>query len=74
MRGAICYRLYHLKNVKNTHGRVLLKVCNIKPATLLKVTLLHGRFSPFLNLANAIKSLKALLLSLISALNNVNLY
>ena len=38
---AIWYRLYNFKNVKNGHGGVL--------ATLIKVTLLHGRFSRFLN-------------------------
>ena len=41
---AILYHLYYLKNVKNTHGEVLLLV---KPATLLKITLLHGCFSRF---------------------------
>ena len=37
------------KNIKNTHGRVL---------TLLKVTLLHGCFSRFVNCTNDIKSFK----------------
>ena len=46
MRCAIWYHLYNLKNVKNTHGGVLLLA---KPATLLKVTLLHGCFLRFLN-------------------------
>ena len=32
-----------LKNVKNNHGGVLILVkLQVKPATLLKVTLLHG--------------------------------
>ena len=53
---AIWYHLYNLKNVKNTHGGVLLLV---KPATLLKVTLLRGCFSRFLNCANGTKSNKA---------------
>ena len=44
------------KNVKNTHGGVLLLVY---PATLLKVTLLHGCFSDFLNCANGTKSRNA---------------
>ena len=35
------------KNMKNTHGRVL---------TLLKVTLLHGCFSRFVNCTNCTKS------------------
>ena len=48
----IWYRLYNLKNVKNTHGGVSL----LKPATLLKVTLLHGRFSRFLDCTNGTTS------------------
>ena len=38
---AIRYHLYNLKNMKNTHGRVL-----------FLVTLLHGCFSSFLNCTN----------------------
>ena len=53
---AIWYHLYNLKNVKNTHGGVLLLV---KPATLLKVTLLHGCFLRFLNCTNGTKSRNA---------------
>ena len=45
---AIWYHLHNLKNVENTHGGVL----PLKPATLLKVTLLHGCFSRFLNCTN----------------------
>ena len=45
----------HLKNVKNTHGGVLI----LKPATLLKLTLLYGRFSRFLNCTNGTKSRNA---------------
>ena len=48
---AIWYHLYNLKNVKNTHGGVLLLV--------LKVTLLHGCFSRFLNCTNGTKLRKA---------------
>ena len=48
---AIWYHLYNLKNVKNTHEGVLLLV--------LKVTLLHGCFSRFLNCTNGTKSRKA---------------
>ena len=44
---AIWYHLYNLKNVKNTHGGVLLLVT--------KVTLLHGCFSRFLNCKNGIE-------------------
>ena len=44
---SIWYHLYNLKNVKSTHGGVLL---------LLKVTLLHGCFSHFLNCTNGTKS------------------
>ena len=47
---AIWYHLYYLKNVKYTYGG--------KPATLLKVTLLHGCFSCFLNCTNGTKSRK----------------
>ena len=46
---AIWYHLYNLKNVKNTHGGVLLLV---KLQASLKVTLLHGCFSRFLNCTN----------------------
>ena len=46
MRCRIWYHMYNLKNVKNTHGAVLLQ-----PATLLKVTLFHGCFSRFLKRA-----------------------
>ena len=45
------------KNVKSTHGGVLLLVK--KPATLLKLALLHGCFSRFLNCTNGTKSRKA---------------
>ena len=51
MRCAIWYHLYNLKNVKNTHGRVLMLV--------LKLTLLHGCFSHFLNCAKGTKSCNA---------------
>ena len=44
---AIWYHLHYLKYVKNTHGGVL-----------LKVTLLHGCFSCFLNCTNGAKSRK----------------
>ena len=50
MRCAIWYHLNNFKNVKNTHGGVLL---------LLKVTLLQGFFSRIWNCANGIKSQKA---------------
>ena len=45
VRCAIWYHLYNLKNVKNTQGGVLILVklqAKPEPATLLKVTLLHG--------------------------------
>ena len=48
---------HNLKNVKNTYGGVLLLVK--EPATLLKVTLLHGCFSRFLICTNGTKSRKA---------------
>ena len=53
---AIWYHSYNLKNVKNTHGGVLLLV---KLQALLKVTLLHGCFSCFLNCAHGTKSRNA---------------
>ena len=46
---AILYHLYKFKNVKNTHGGVL----------FLKVKLLHGCFSWFLNCINGTNSCKA---------------
>ena len=55
MPWVIWYYLYNLKNLKNTHSRVL-RLVNLNPATLLKVTLLHGCFSPVLNCVNDIKS------------------
>ena len=42
---SICYHLYNLKNVKNTHGGVL-----------LRLLLLHSYFSRFLDCANGTKS------------------
>ena len=53
---AISHRSYNFKNVKNTHGGVLLSV---KLHALVKVTLLHGCFSRFLNCAHATKSRNA---------------
>ena len=44
--------------MKNTHGGVLILV-KLQPATLLKVTLLHGCFSRFLTFTNDTKSRKA---------------
>ena len=57
---AIWYHLYNLINVENTHGGVLLLV-NLKawPATLTKVTLLHGCFSRSLNCTNGTKARNA---------------
>ena len=49
MHCVICYHFYNLKNVKNTHGGLLLL------ATLLKLTLLYGCFSRFLNCTNSTK-------------------
>ena len=61
MRCAIWYHLYNLKNVKNAHGGVL----KFKPATL-KVTLLHGCFSCFVNRKKTSHIIKPLLLQEIS--------
>ena len=51
----IWYHLHNLKNVKNTNRGVLLLV----KLQAIKVTLLNGCFSCFLNCANGIKSRKA---------------
>ena len=55
----------NLKNVKNAHGGKLLLVklqdsAFTKSNTLLKVTLLHGCFSRFLNCINGTKSPKSI--------------
>ena len=75
---AIRYHLYNLKNVKNAHGGVLLSAkCRLmKPASLLKVTLLHECFSRFLNCTNGNKSWNASLytswvLPFIKSISNV---
>ena len=48
LRCAIWYHLHNLKNMKNTHGEVLILVkLQAKPATLLKLALLYGCFSRF---------------------------
>ena len=54
MLQALCYHLHNFKNVKNTHGGVLLLV-NLQASSLLKVTLLLGCFSHFLNCTNGTK-------------------
>ena len=58
MRYAIWYHLYNLKNVKNTHEGVLLLIKLQAKRLQLKVTLLHGCFSHFLNCTNDTKSRK----------------
>ena len=56
MRCAIWHHLHNLKKVKKNHGGVLLLVIlQAKLATLLKVTLLHGCFSRFLNYTTGTK-------------------
>ena len=50
---AIWYHLYNFKNVKKTHGSVLL----LLKLQAVKATLLHGCFSCFLNCTNGTKSL-----------------
>ena len=61
MRCAIWYQLYNLKNVKNARGRVLILV--------LKLKLLHGCFSRFLNCTNGTKSSNATQLIVIPVLH-----
>ena len=58
MRWSIWYHLHNLKDVENAHRRVLLLVKLQVHATLLEVTLLHGRLSRFLNCKNDTKSRK----------------
>ena len=53
---AIWYHLYNLKNAKNNQRGVIFLVKLQGPATKLKVTLLHGCFSRFLNCTNGTKS------------------
>ena len=48
----IYHYLDYLNNVKNSHGGVLILV---KPAALVKLTLLHERFSHFLNCTHGTK-------------------
>ena len=56
MRYAIWYHLYNFKDVKSTHEGVLLLV-NLQAESLqLKVTVLHGCFSRFVNCTNNTKS------------------
>ena len=52
---AIWYHLYNLKNAKNNQRGVIFLVKLQGPATKLKVTLLHGCFSRFLNCTNGTK-------------------
>ena len=52
--------LFNFKNVKNIHGGLLLLVkLQVSVCNLLKVTLVHGCFSRFLNGTNCSKSRKA---------------
>ena len=52
-----CAIMYHLYNKKKREKRSWRSV-TFKPATLLKVTLLHGFFLRFLNCINGMKSRK----------------
>ena len=57
----LCAIYYHLENVKNIHGGVIVLVkLQAKPATLPKVSFLYGCFSRFLNCTNGTKSRKTL--------------
>ena len=68
--------LFNFKNMKNTHGVVLLLVkLEPKSLTLIKVTLLHGCFSRFLNCTYDTKSCNAShtkLTTIYALLRNVN--
>ena len=59
MRCAIWYHLYNLKNVKNTHGGVLILVKLQASSLQLKLILLHRCFLRFLNCTNGTKSRNA---------------
>ena len=61
MHCSIWYHLYNFKILKNTHGGVLIlvKLCRLKPATLIKLTLHRWWFSCFLNGTNGTKSRNA---------------
>ena len=59
MRYVIWFYFDNVKNVKSTHGVVLLLVKLQAKATLRKVRLLHGCFSGSLNCANGTKSRNA---------------
>ena len=48
----IWYHMYNIKNVKNTHRRIIPLGKLLKPATVLKASLHHGCFFRFLNCAN----------------------
>ena len=58
MRCAILYQLYNLKKHEKHPWKSVnfSKVVGFKPATLLKLTLLHGYFLRFLNCTNGTKS------------------
>ena len=52
---AICYHLYNVKNLKNTH-RTPIAECSFEAScNFIKITLLDGCFSRFLNCANGNK-------------------
>ena len=53
-----CAIWYHLYNLKNLKKHPLRSVTFSKPATLLKLTLLHGCFLRFLSSTNDTKSRK----------------
>ena len=58
MRCPILHQLHNLKNVKNSHGGVILLI-KLQPVTLMKLTLLRKCFSRFLIGTNGAKSCKA---------------
>ena len=69
VRCAIWCHLYNLKNLKNTHGRVLILV---KLQATLKLTLVHGCFSRFLNCTNGTKLHYASHLTYLSHFEHIN--
>ena len=59
VRCAICYYLYNLKKHEKHPWRSVNFSCRLQPATLLKLTLLCGCSSRFLNCTNSTKSSNA---------------
>ena len=65
----IFHHLCHLKNVKSTHGGLLLLAdFRLETATLLKVTLVHGCFSRFFKLYKWYKIAQSIIYNIVNPL------